>query len=237
MPNMLRPPNSEHCGFQVPETLNSGLRALALAIFSLQTLCSQMFTWLAPLFTTCLCSNFPFSASTLFKNSWQLPIHTPAFPLPFPAFILSTAFGLFLHTIYFTWYLCTVSYSPTLLPPTQYPLECKVPGRQRDFCIYFLQLNPSPKNGLRHIMSWFQSLSRVRLFATPWTAAGQASLSISNAQSLLRLMSITSVMPSNHLILSHPLSSPSPTFNLSQHQGLKHSIIFMEWVMNTVVQP
>ena len=50
-----------------------------------------------------------------------------------------------------------------------------------------------------------QSLSRVQLFATPWTAAPQASLSITNSQSLLKLMSITSVMPSNHLILCHPL--------------------------------
>ena len=50
-----------------------------------------------------------------------------------------------------------------------------------------------------------QSLSRVRLFATPWTAALQASLPITNAQSLLRLMSIQSVMPSNHLILCCPL--------------------------------
>ena len=50
-----------------------------------------------------------------------------------------------------------------------------------------------------------QSLSCVRLFATPWTAARQASLSITNSQSLLRLMSIESVMPSNHLILCHPL--------------------------------
>jgi len=46
-----------------------------------------------------------------------------------------------------------------------------------------------------------QSLSRVRLFATPWTAAHQASLSITNSQSLLRLMSIELVMPSNRLIL------------------------------------
>ena len=46
-----------------------------------------------------------------------------------------------------------------------------------------------------------QSLSCVRLFATPWTAARQASLSIANSQSLLKLMSIESVMPSNHLIL------------------------------------
>ena len=47
--------------------------------------------------------------------------------------------------------------------------------------------------------------SRVQLFATPWTAARQASLSITNSWSLLRLMSIESVMPSNHLILCHPL--------------------------------
>ena len=50
-----------------------------------------------------------------------------------------------------------------------------------------------------------QPLSRVRLFATPWTVARQASLSITNSWSLLKLMSIKSVMPSNHLILCHRL--------------------------------
>ena len=50
-----------------------------------------------------------------------------------------------------------------------------------------------------------QSLSRVWLFATPWIAARQASLSITNSQSSLKLMSIESVMPSSHLILCHPL--------------------------------
>ena len=50
-----------------------------------------------------------------------------------------------------------------------------------------------------------QSLSRVRLFATPWIAARQASLSITNSRSSLRLTSIKSVMPSSHLILCHPL--------------------------------
>ena len=50
-----------------------------------------------------------------------------------------------------------------------------------------------------------QSLSRVQLFATPWTAAHQASLSITNSWSLLKLMPIELVMPSNHLILCHPL--------------------------------
>jgi len=66
--------------------------------------------------------------------------------------------------------------------------------------------------------SLVQSLGHVQLFATLWTAAHQASLSITNSQSLLKLMSIESVMPSNHLILCHPLLLP--TFNLSQHQGL-----------------
>ena len=54
-------------------------------------------------------------------------------------------------------------------------------------------------------ISSIQSLSRVRLFVTPWTAAHQASLSITNSRSLPKSMSIESVMPSNHLILSHPL--------------------------------
>ena len=72
--------------------------------------------------------------------------------------------------------------------------------------------------------SSIQSLSHVQLFVTPWTAVRQASLSITNSQSLLKLMSITSVMSSNHLILSSP--SP-PTFNLSQHQGL------FQWVSSS----
>ena len=54
-------------------------------------------------------------------------------------------------------------------------------------------------------MSSVQSLSRVQLFATPWTAAHQASLSLTNSRSLLKLMSIESVMSSNHLILCCPL--------------------------------
>ena len=54
------------------------------------------------------------------------------------------------------------------------------------------------------IFSSVQLLSHVRLFATLWTAGRQASLSITNSQSLLQLMSIESVMPSNHLIICHP---------------------------------
>ena len=71
-------------------------------------------------------------------------------------------------------------------------------------------------------VSSVQQLSCVQLFATPWTAAHQASLSITNSWSLVKLMSIESVMPSN---LSHPLSSHSPpSFNLSQNQGV------LQWV-------
>ena len=57
-----------------------------------------------------------------------------------------------------------------------------------------------------------QLLSHVRLFVTPWTAAPQASLSITNSWSILKLMSIESVMPFNHLILCHPLLFPTSIF-------------------------
>ena len=57
-----------------------------------------------------------------------------------------------------------------------------------------------------------QSLSHVRLFATPWTAACQAPLSTTNSWSLLKLMSIESVMPCNHLILCHRLLLPPSIF-------------------------
>ena len=69
-----------------------------------------------------------------------------------------------------------------------------------------------------HEFSSLQLLSHVQLFATPWTTACQASLSITNSQSLLKLMSIEL---GDVTQLSHPLSSPSPpALNLSQHQGL-----------------
>ena len=62
------------------------------------------------------------------------------------------------------------------------------------------------------MFSSVQLLSHVRLFVTPWIAAHQASLSIVNSQSLLRLMSIESVMPSNHLIFCCPLLLPPSIF-------------------------
>ena len=73
-----------------------------------------------------------------------------------------------------------------------------------------------------------QSLSRVRLFVTPWTAARQASLSITNSRSSLKLMSIESVMPSNHLILCHPLLLP-PSIFPSIRVFLNESVLCIRW--------
>ena len=73
-----------------------------------------------------------------------------------------------------------------------------------------------------------QSLSRVRLFATPWTAACQDSLSITISQSLLKLMSIESVMPSNHIILCHPLLL-LPSIFPSIRVFCNESVLHIEW--------
>ena len=79
---------------------------------------------------------------------------------------------------------------------------------------------------LSHLsFSSVQSLSQVRLFVTPWTAARQASLIITNSWSLLKLMSIESVMPSNHLILCHPLlllPSVFPSIRVFSNESFLH---------------
>ena len=71
-------------------------------------------------------------------------------------------------------------------------------------------------------------LSHVGLFATPWTAARQASLSITNSPSLLKLMSIESVMPSNHPILCHPLLLPPSVFP-SIRVFSNESVLHVRW--------
>ena len=73
-----------------------------------------------------------------------------------------------------------------------------------------------------------QLLSHVQLFATPWTIARQASLSITNSQSLLKLMSIESVMPSNHLILCRPFLLP-PSIFLSIRVFSNESVLCIMW--------
>ena len=76
--------------------------------------------------------------------------------------------------------------------------------------------------------SSFQSFSRVRLFATPWTAACQTSLSITNSQSLLQLMSIESVMPSNPLILCCAFLLP-PSIFPSIRVFSNESVLCIRW--------
>ena len=77
-----------------------------------------------------------------------------------------------------------------------------------------------------------QSLSRVRLFVTPWTAPRHASLSITSFQGLLKLMSIESVMPSNHLVLCHPLLPPLifPSIRVFSNESALH----MRWPKRTL---
>ena len=77
------------------------------------------------------------------------------------------------------------------------------------------------------LFSSVQSLSHVRLFATPWTTAHQASLSITNSRSLLKHMSIESVMPSSHLTLCRPLLLPPipPSIRIFSNE----STIHMRW--------
>ena len=78
-----------------------------------------------------------------------------------------------------------------------------------------------------------QSLSRVRLFATSWTAACQAALSITNSRNLPKLMSIESVMPSSHLILCRPLLLPSifPSIRVFSDESALHIRWPKYWVI------
>ena len=85
-----------------------------------------------------------------------------------------------------------------------------------------------------------QLLSRVRLFATPWTAACQASLSITNSWSLLKLTSIESVMPSNHLTLSCPLlllPSIFPSSRVFSNESVLHIRWPKDWTFSFNISP
>ena len=85
-----------------------------------------------------------------------------------------------------------------------------------------------------------QLLSRVRLFVTPWTAACQASPSITNSQSLLKLMAIESVMPSNHLILCCPLlllPSIFPSIRVFSNESALHMRWPKYWSFSFSISP
>ena len=88
-------------------------------------------------------------------------------------------------------------------------------------------------------ISSIQSLSGVRLFATPWTAARQAFLSITNSQSLLKLMSIELVTPSNHLIFCRPLLLPSifPSIRVFSKESILHIRWPKDWSFGFSISP
>ena len=99
------------------------------------------------------------------------------------------------------------------------------------FAILFSRRSSWPRDQIRVFWIQFssvQSLSHVRLFAIPWITACQASLSITNSQSLLKLMSIESVMPSSHLILCRPLLL-SPPIPPSIRVFSNESTLLMRW--------
>ena len=96
-----------------------------------------------------------------------------------------------------------------------------------------------PKKKLKCFSS-VQSLSHVWLSATPWTAAHQASLSITNSQSLLKLMSIESVMPSNHRIFCHPLlflPSIFPSIRVFSNESVLHIRWPKDWMFSFSIGP
>ena len=91
---------------------------------------------------------------------------------------------------------------------------------------------------------WFwqsvQSLGCVQLFVTPWTTVSQASLSITNSRSLLELISIESVMPSNHLILCHPLlllPSIFPSIRVFSNESVLHIRWTKYWSFSFSISP
>ena len=92
---------------------------------------------------------------------------------------------------------------------------------------------------LRAIFSSVQSLSHVLLFATSWTVVCQASLSITNSQSLLKLMSIDSVMPSKHLILCRPLLPASifPSIRVFSSESVLHIRWPKYWSFSFSISP
>ena len=117
---------------------------------------------------------------------------------------------------YMSWCCSLAQSCPTLCNS----MDCSTPGFPVLHISQSLEHNQSTGIvilGFSIQFSSVQSLSHVQLFVTPWIAARQASLFITISQSSLRPVSIESVMPSSHLILSSP-SPPAP--NPSQHQGL-----------------
>ena len=106
--------------------------------------------------------------------------------------------------------------------------------------LIFSSILPGSKDISSVQFSSVQSLSRIPLFVTPWTAAHQASLSITNSQSFLKLVSIESVMPSNHLILCHLLlllPSIFPSIRVFSNESVLHIRWPKYWSFSFSISP
>ena len=104
--------------------------------------------------------------------------------------------------------------------PSSHLILCVLPSAPH----FFAKVSRNKQTQIQKASS-VQSLSHVQLLETPWTAAHQASLSITNSQSLLKLTSIESVMPSNHLILWCPLvllPSIFPSIRVFSNESVLH---------------
>ena len=117
-----------------------------------------------------------------------------------------------------------------LRPHRPPPYSCNTPGLAlpQGLCTGCSSLEKASSLRYTHQFSLVQSLSHVRLFATPWTAACQATLFITNSRSLLKRMSIESVTPSNHLILCCPLlllPSIFPSIRVFSNK----SVLYIKW--------
>ena len=125
------------------------------------------------------------------------------------------------------------------LGPKETPVECV--NKWMDISLWLVFSKFLKTLRLPHWkFSSIQSLSPVQLFVTPWTAARQASLSITNSWSTLKLMSIESVMPSNHFILCHPLfllPSIFPSINVFSHESVLHIRWPNHWSFSFSISP
>ena len=169
--------------------------------------------------------SFLFSSSTLPHGSRNLSSptrdRTPA-PSNIEVWILNQLTAREIPNFFFFQLLCCLV--TKLYPTLCDPMECSTPG----------------SSVLCYLLSLAQFLSHVQLFTTPWTATHQASLSITNSQSLLKLMSIALVMPFNHLLLCHPLlllPSIFPSITVFSNESVLHIRCPKYWSLSFNISP